>query len=367
MAECERQRRSYLVPFRAFVFMAVLSVPVAPGVADDLLYRYEGDVVPYDESAGWLDGRCEDPCSESVEDGHFVLRWPEAGDLANYTYIISNDLGEPPLPETLWVEWRFRSNHPLGPNFYTCDANFKVRYREVFDLIFIYGDAAISFSGDGFIGGLDINEFHTYRFESLDGAHYQFSADGNVFIDAADAKASGGAFLQLAGRGGCISDQIPNMINEWDFVRYGTISYGEEIIASAPPAGFLNARVHPALDRFTVTFDEPNYVYLDEITVEATGGVATAVIQTRRRENDGPETVEIVLDAPIPMGETTRFTFDDGVAVNVIEYTFAPGDTDGTGRVDLRDVAAFQTCFGSEVFSGPCQACDLFRNELMGP
>ena len=75
----------------------------------------------------------------------------------------------------------------------------------------------------------------------------------------------------------------------------------------------------------------------------------------------------------------TRFTFDNGVAVNVMEYTFAPGDTDGTRRVDPRDVAAFQTCFGTEVFSGPCQACDFhgsgrirltdfaeFRNGLMG-
>lgn len=140
------------------------------------------------------------------------------------------------------------------------------------------------------------------------------------------------------------------------------------------------SRVHAALDRFTVTFEQPNYVYVDEITVEVTGGVAPAVTQTRRRENDEPDTVEIVLDTPIPMGETTRFTFDDGAAVNVIEYTFAPGDTDGTGRVDLRDVGAFQTCFGSEVFSGSRQACDFdrsgtieltdfaeFRNELMGP
>ncbi|UCC29181.1 MAG: hypothetical protein JSU86_13375 [Phycisphaerales bacterium] len=72
--------------------------------------------------------------------------------------------------------------------------------------------------------------------------------------------------------------------------------------------------------------------------------------------------------------------FDDGIAVNVIGYTFAPGDADGTRRVDLRDVAAFGACFGNEPLSDLCQACDFdtsgtieltyfaaFRNGFMGP
>ncbi|MGB2985637.1 MAG: hypothetical protein WBE26_07110, partial [Phycisphaerae bacterium] len=119
------------------------------------------------------------------------------------------------------------------------------------------------------------------------------------------------------------------------------------------------------LDRFTVTFDSPNYVYLDEITVEVTGGVAPVVTQTRRRENDGPETVEIVLDRPIPMGETTTFTFNDGVAVNVVEYTFAPGDTNGNGLVDLFDVATFQNCFAQTPLTGACHAVDLVADETL--
>ena len=41
--------------------------------------------------------------------------------------------------------------------------------------------------------------------------------------------------------------------------------------ASDPPGGFLDAREYAGLDCFSVTFDSPNYVYLDEITVEVTG------------------------------------------------------------------------------------------------
>ncbi len=114
-----------------------------------------------------------------------------------------------------------------------------------------------------------------------------------------------------------------------------------------------------------MTFDSPNYVYLDEITIEVTGGVAPVITQTRRRENDEPDTVEIVLDRPLPAGETTRFTFDDGVAVNVIEYTFAPGDTDGDGHADLLDVSAFLTCFGLTSPAGPCWALDLNEDETI--
>ena len=58
-------------------WMLVLSVFVPlpyTALADGLLHQYEGNVVPYDESGGWLMGDpCEPPCAESVEDGHFVL------------------------------------------------------------------------------------------------------------------------------------------------------------------------------------------------------------------------------------------------------------------------------------------------------
>ena len=45
------------------------------------------------------------------------------------------------------------------------------------------------------------------------------------------------------------------------------------------------------------------------------------VIKTRRPLNSDPETVEIVLDRPLVIGETTTFTLNDGTATNVVEYT----------------------------------------------
>jgi hypothetical protein len=57
------------------------------------------------------------------------------------------------------------------------------------------------------------------------------------------------------------------------------------------------------------------------------------------------------------------------IQANVIEYTVALGDTDGDGRVTLRDFSYFQTCFGSPTGAsgdapygsptGVCRALDL--------
>jgi len=331
---------------------------VAPGLclADDVLYRYEGDVLPYDPSAGWMDGLCEYPCSESLENGHFVLRWPEAADLANYTYVISWPPDDP--PPSLWVEWRFRSNHPIPPHSYTCDAGFSVRYDQMAESVFIYGDAVISFSGSQFVWHLPNGEFRTYRFESPDGVNFWFSVDGLVFRRSYGMHTRDLSYLQMSGMGGCIDDQIPDMVNEWDFVRFGTMGSGERLTGSHPPGGFVDARRFALLDHFTITFDAPNYVYLDEISVETTAGDAPEVTRTRRLEDGAPETVEIVLDRPISFGATTRFTFDDGETINVVEYTFAPGDTDGDGDADLRDAAAFQCCFGQTKPTGLCLVLD---------
>ena len=343
--------------FRGLAILLCVT-PLCWAVADDLIYRYEGDVVPYDESAGWeIFNPCDSPCTESVEEGHFVLRWPFAGNFVNYHYWIAQS-PEPP-PATLWVEWRFRSNHPLGQFFFSCDAKLAVEYEGMFESVNMYGDAAISRDGGSFLLGLDIDDFHTYRFESLDGMNYWIAVDGQVFIDGFDDNFTGNNFLQLRGIGGCISDQIPNMVNEWDFVRYGTISHGEQIISSDPPDGFVDARAHAPLDRFIITYDSPNYAYIDDITVEVSGGDAPIVLQTSRCESDEPDTLEIVLDRPIAMGETTRFIFNDGTAVNVIEYTIALGDTDGDGDADLHDFATFQRCVGQTPPTGPCLPLDL--------
>ena len=40
--------------FRAMVMGLILGLVSAPLLADEVIYRYEGDVVPYDESEGWF-------------------------------------------------------------------------------------------------------------------------------------------------------------------------------------------------------------------------------------------------------------------------------------------------------------------------
>ena len=98
---------------RPLAIVTALSFAVSASFADDLLYSYEGDVLPYDASAGWLVfNPCDYPSGESVADGHFVLNWPEPGNSANYAYRIAQPPEAP--PPTRWVEWRCRSNHPLG-------------------------------------------------------------------------------------------------------------------------------------------------------------------------------------------------------------------------------------------------------------
>jgi hypothetical protein len=337
--------------------IAGLVVVLASAVAgDEALYRYEGEVLPYPD-AGWLWGGCEPPCSESVENGRFVLRWGTVGRLANYTYIISRAQNDPP---SLWVEWRFRSNVPIPRFADDCDAFLVVNYRELFDLMFLFGDAIVSFSGDVSLLGLALDEFHTYRFESPNGVNYWFSVDGLVFYASiGDYPDKGFNYLQFGGGGGCGETRPPDPRNEWDYIRYGTIAYGERIVGSDPPDGFVDARTHAPLDRFTVTYDSPNYVYIDEITVNVTAGVPPAVIGTRRLDNGSPDVVEIVLDRPIPYNATTRFTFEDGTAANVVEYTFAPGDTNGDGDADLHDFAAFQNCFEVSPISGACLVFDF--------
>jgi hypothetical protein len=265
--------------------------------ADELLYRYEGDVLPYDPSAGWaVYNACEQPCAESIRDGAYRLEWARASDDANYHFKVAA-LGER-YPMTLWVEWHFRSNHHIGRFFYSCDAWFTVFYAHAFVFVFIYGDAVISSGGDSAVVGLANDVFHTYRYENLDGVHYRISVDGRVFVTG-----SGGytprTFLQFGGQGGCISDQFPNMHNEWDFVRFGTIGFGERVVASDPPAGFLDPDRYADLDRFTVTFDSPNYVYVVEIGVDVRGmeprsdeGEATEVRATKagaRTRHEGTE------------------------------------------------------------------------------
>ena len=101
--------------------------------------------------------------------------------------------------------------------------------------------------------------------------------------------------------------------------------------------------------------------------MQTTWGPVPVVTKTRRLGNWPSDVVEIVLDRPIPYNATTRFTFDDGAAVNVVEFTFAPGDTDGDGDADLFDFSAYQNCLGSNPLVGACLPLDVITDgELRG-
>jgi len=349
---------------RFLVVCGVLLASVGSTWADDVIHRYEGNIVPGDPASGWsVFDPCETTCGAHIESGQLVLEWA-ASDTVNFSRWISQPPDTAPL--TLWSEWGFRSDVPRPAGDFGCDGFVTVRFRELVATIFLHGDSAVSFRGTEVVSGLELNALHTYRFESEDGLTYRFSVDGRVFTVGQGTGATGFHYLQFGGRGQCRSPEQSLRQNGWDFVRYGTIGYGESIVATDPPGpatgGFLDARVHAPLDRFTVTFDQPNYVYVDEIAVEATDGVAPAVVATRRQDNGPPETVEIVLDQPIPYNATTRFTFNDGTLEQTVELTYAPGDTDGDGDADLADLAALQNCFGEPTTPGVCASLDRDGN-----
>jgi hypothetical protein len=330
--------------------------------ADELLYQWEGDVFPNDPSAGWLVfDPCEDACSEAIEEGHLVFRWRDGANSVNYSFWISKPPDDPPPTPTLWVEWRFRSDHVLATSV-RCDASFVVRYNMLQDLIDMHGDTVVSFDGGSFVLGLDVGAFHTYRFESLDGFNYQFSVDGLVFFVGSNSTGLGGGLLQMFGKGTCLGDQT----NEWDYVRFGTISEGESIASTDPPQGTINANAFPNLDRFAITFDRPGYVYLDDVTVSVTGGDLPVVTQTWRRENDGPETLEIVLDRPLAVGETTTFTLDTGGDPQEINYTYLSFGAccfdDGT----CADTTEESACGQQGGAFRPGASCELTRGCCIG-
>ncbi len=307
------------MPRQLSLLVVLLAVSPVSVLADDVLYRYEGDVMPTDPAEGWhVAHACESPCTERVEDGHFIYQWSDCGGRARYHRDIT-EFGEQ-QPPSLWVEGRFRSNVAVGTIWWTCDASFSVIYGEIVDWIYMYGDSAFS-PGSGWITGLDINKFHTYRFESLDGVDYRFSVDGTVFVTGSQHQVTNRAYVQFAAKNSC-ADCTTDKTHEWDAIRCGTVSHGEQIIATDPPAGQIDTASYPGLDRFSVTFDSANNVYTDQITVEVTGGPVPVVTQVLRLEEYDVDTVQIVLDRALTTGETTTFTFDDGAAVNVVQYVY---------------------------------------------
>jgi len=185
----------------------------------------------------------------------------------------------------------------------------------------MYADKVISFDGS-LAMSIDANGYHTYRFESSDGSTYTYAVDGSVFFQRTDDADWPSSYLQMGGKGGCGNDQIPNMVNEWDFVRYGTIGTGEQVVSTVPVSGVLGPSGYTSFTSFLVTFDQPNYVYIDDIVVTVSGGTAPIVTATRRTDTQDEKTVEIVLDRALPQNQLTAFTLSDGTTTNIINFDF---------------------------------------------
>ena len=342
---------------RVFPFMVTCVYVTIPNAvtADVLLYRYEGDVPPYDPSVGWINTNpCDPPCSDGVENGYYFLDWGDGRDLVSYGLFVRG-IREWESP-SYWVEWGFRSNHSMLQTNAGGDSGFFVHVLDVAVDINLHGNAVNTVYGS--IVGIGVEGFHTDRIEIHNGQDFVISADGNVFAAGRDSHDHDEDYVQTWARGGC-SGEDTGIQNAWDFVRYGTITYGERVISADPPSGFLDPTTHAGLDRFTVTFDSPNYVYIDELSIEATGAETPIVVQTRRLDNGPPETVEAVLDRPLPAGEPTRFILDDGVIHNVIDYSYILGDADGNGALDLADAAGLLNSFGQDTSAPTCAAFDM--------
>ncbi len=348
---------------RPITLVLLLTVTAARG--DGLIYGFEGDVLPGEPDSEWnISNACEPGCSRRLENGCFLLEWGAQGDIVYYTHWIARPPDTP--PSSLWVEWRFRSNQSKPPTSSTCDAWVSIMYMHFVDEAYMFQDAVVDFISSHFVLGLDHDVFHTFRLESVDGANYTMSVDGLVFKAWRGYRTPNVHGIQFGGRGSCAGFRPQPVRNEWDYIRYGTLGDGEQIVYADPPAGFLDPIALAGLDRFTITYDAANYVYIDEITVETTGAETPIVLATRRLANGEPDTVEIVLDRPLSPGEHTRFIFDDGTIQNIIDYSYIPGDADGNGAVDLLESASFQNCFGRSASTDNCLAFDQNDDGFIG-
>ena len=101
-----RQLASILVGTTLLSFVSI-------SVADEIKYRYEGDVLPETPGAGWWSGApCIEECTPSIEDDALVMRWEGGAWWATFMTLLF-----PPAPlATLWVEWRCPPAEPFPGN-----------------------------------------------------------------------------------------------------------------------------------------------------------------------------------------------------------------------------------------------------------
>jgi hypothetical protein len=336
--------------------------------ADDLVFSWEGNIKITDPVAGWICETCPGNCFESIEDGNYIVSWNRPGGRIYCGRILATP--SDPGFETLWAEWRFRADQPRPPNFFTCyvTASLTQAWDGYFvgQPVLLWGDRAVSNEGGDSIP-FALNEFHTFRIELIEGRTFRISVDGIVF-NTGQGKEVAFAYNSstiLEDNGACV-DGTHMARKEYDYFRVGTISRGEQVVGSDPPAGLIDFGCTGEVRSFTVTFDAPNYVYVNDIAVFPPQFTFPRVVATRRQHNGPPEVVEIVLDRPLPLG-TTRFLINDGVIVNEVVYTVVSSDADGDGRPDLCDncievVNPDQTDWDGDGLGNACDNCPEISN-----
>ncbi len=368
---------------RGLAIVVGIAVP-APVYSDQIEFAYEAtDTFPWE--SGFLGpGACSFSCVDWLEDGHYVAN-VDPGDgngVYNYHRWITMPGGQEPA--TLWVECAFRSNYSyLDSNgFVLDDGRFKVEYDETVasPSTYLWGDAAFDSSVCCAVTGMAMGEFHTHRFEIADGLSSRRWADGKLLMQTTICcEGAGTTYIQFGGSAGGLGGGpdglgYPNMTDEWNYIRYGLITFGEVVIASDPPSGYIDPRQDrpvgmpqtlQGLDRFTVTFNEPNGLHIGNITVESTAPVALRpnVQWVTRPEGDDGDTWEIRLDKRIPPGHRTRFIISDeadAVAVgqvgasSVVEYAYLPADVNGDETANTQDLLALVQGLNACLVGGTC-------------
>jgi len=183
----------------------------------------------------------------------------------------------------------------------------------------MFQDAVLDNGGTDFVLDL-LPKFHTYRFESPDGESYTLAVDGVVFKANTTHASLVYSAVSFGGEGGCGEFRPQPVRNEWDYVRAGTLGSGEQLVSANPPAGNLTAAQANQLSSMILTFDQPTYLYVNDIAVTTTGGTPPTVTATRRLDNGAPEALEVVIHGPLPPGETTTFSFDTGAGPQSVSY-----------------------------------------------
>src|SRR5262245_10320131 len=151
-------------------------------VADQITFAYEGDIPPSDPSSGLaVFDACDQACTQTIENGFLTLSWqgPGSGDRqVNFNRDFGPFPTDPPaLP--FWIEWRFASNFPLGPNFFDSDSAMVLFSDPISMYLNMYGDAIVIQDASLYLSHLELNAFRTFRFETQDGLNFCIWYDGN--------------------------------------------------------------------------------------------------------------------------------------------------------------------------------------------